>query len=211
MKDIEQLVAELSSEATPVHPAPAPWRLSLKWSFVAIVYLLVALFTSGLRPDLMQALQHPLYITELLLLTLILLATTLASALLAFPDLHQKRLLAYIPLALFGVFILQLAYAWQADTPPAPFPVHSFECTLDITFISLIPAALAFFVLRNYASTHPRWAGSYALLAAFSVGAIWLRLYEVNDSILHVVQWHYLPMIGVGLVGYFVGGKFLKW
>jgi hypothetical protein len=209
MKDIEQLVNQLSSEASPIRPAPSPWLLSLKWSGAALAYLLFALLASGLRPDLAQALQHPLYVAELLLLLLILLTTTLGTALLAFPDLHQKRTLAYTPIALFAVFILLLLFAWRADT--APFPVHSFECTLDITLISLLPAALAFFVLRGYASTHPHWAGSFALLAAFSVGAIWLRLYEVNDSILHVVQWHYLPMIVVGLLGWFAGKKILKW
>lgn len=211
MKDIEQLVNQLSSEAKPIRPAPSPWLLSLKWSGAVLAYLLLALLASGLRPDLAQAMQHPLFVTELLLLLLILLATTLGSALLAFPDLHQKRTLAYTPIALFALFILLLIFAWRADTPPAPFPVHSFECTLDITLISLIPAALAFFVLRHYASTHPNWAGSFALLAAFSVGAIWLRLYEVNDSILHVVQWHYLPMVGVGLLGWFAGRKLLNW
>jgi len=165
MKDIEQLVKQLSSEATSVRPAPAPWILSLKWSGAALAYLLLALVASGLRPDLAQALQQPWFGAELLLLSLILLVTTLGAALLAFPDLHQKRTLAYTPIALFALFILLLLFAWRADTPPAPFPVHSFECTLDITLISLIPAALALFILRGYASTHPHWAGSFALLA----------------------------------------------
>jgi hypothetical protein len=211
MKDIEQLVDRLSSEATTIRTAPAPWMLSLRWSGAALAYLLVALSASGLRPDLAQAMQQPLYAAELLLLLLILFATTLGSALFAFPDQHQQRWLAHIANGLFALFILLLILAWRADVPPAPFPVHSFECTLDITLISLIPAALAFFVLRGYASTQPHRAGSYALLAAFSVGAIWLRLYEVNDSILHVVQWHYLPMVGVGSLGWFAGKKLLKW
>ncbi|MDD2701184.1 MAG: DUF1109 domain-containing protein [Sideroxydans sp.] len=211
MKDIEQLVQQLSSEATTIRPAPSPWVLSLKWAGTALIYLLVALAASGLRPDLAQAVQQPLYVAELLLLLLILLATTFGSALLAFPDLHQKRKLVYAPAVFVAMFMLLMTFAWLTDTPPAPFPVHSFECTLDITFVSLIPAALAFWVLQTYASTYPHWAGSFALLAAFSVGAIWLRLYEVNDSILHVLQWHYLPMIMVGLIGYLAGRKALKW
>jgi len=211
MKDIEQLVNQLSSEATPVRTTTSPWQLSLKWSGFAIAYMLVALSASGLRPDLAQALQDPLYIAELLLLVLTLLSSILAASLLAFPDLHQKRKLAYTPAVLSGVFIMLLTYAWLADNPPAPFPVHSFECTLDITLIALIPAALAFVAMRRYASTHPGWAGSFSLLAAFSIGALWLRLYEVNDSILHVVQWHYLPMLGVGLAGWWLGARILKW
>ena len=211
MKDIEQLVAQLSSEASPIRPAPSPLQLSLRWAGAAFIYLLASLAVSGLRPDLAHALQNPWFTAELLLLLLILLGTLSSAALLAFPDLHQKRALAYTPPALFGLFILLLFFAWRADMPPAPFPVHSFECTIHITLISLLPAALAFLTLRNYASTHPRWAGSFALLAAFSVGALWLRSYEVNDSILHVVQWHYLPMIGVGTIGWMLGARLLKW
>jgi hypothetical protein len=211
MNDIEQLVKQLSSEATPIRPVPSPWMLSLKWSTMTFTYLLVILAISGVRPDLTQALQDPWFVAELVLLILTLLASNLGGALLAFPDLHQQRPLAYTPVALFAVFSILLAFAWHADTPPAPFPVHSFECTLDITYLSLLPAALAFFVLRRYASTHPHWTGSIALLSSFSVGALWLRLYEVNDSILHVVQWHYLPMIVVGFLGWMLGARLLKW
>jgi hypothetical protein len=65
--------------------------------------------------------------------------------------------------------------------------------------------------MRKYASTHSYWAGSIALLFAFSVGALWLRLHEINDSILHVVEWHYLPMLGFGLAGLWLGKTLLKW
>ncbi|HTY98673.1 MAG TPA: NrsF family protein, partial [Rhodocyclaceae bacterium] len=61
------------------------------------------------------------------------------------------------------------------------------------------------------ASTHGRWAGSIAVLAAFSVGALWLRLHEVNDSIAHVVIWHYLPMLAAGSLGFGLGKRLLKW
>jgi len=65
--------------------------------------------------------------------------------------------------------------------------------------------------MRKYASTHYRLAGSVALLSAFSVGAMWLRLHEVNDSIAHVIEWHYLPMLAIGLIGLWLGRVVLKW
>ena len=65
--------------------------------------------------------------------------------------------------------------------------------------------------MRKYASTHYRLAGSVALLSAFSVGALWLRLHEVNDSIVHVIEWHYLPMLVIGLIGLGLGQRVLKW
>lgn len=43
------------------------------------------------------------------------------------------------------------------------------------------------------------------------MGALSLRLSEQTDSILHVIQWHYLPMIAVSLVGLWLGKTLLKW
>jgi hypothetical protein len=76
---------------------------------------------------------------------------------------------------------------------------------------SMLPAIWTLYEMRKFASTHFRWAGSIALLSAFSVGAIWLRLHEVNDSIVHLIEWHYLPMIAFGLVGWGLGKKLLQW
>lgn len=209
MRDLEQLVDELSGDAAPTRPAPHPYLLGLKWTLMAAAYLAVALAFSGLRPDLAQALQQPGYVAELLLLVLLFATATTSAALLAFPDLHQKRVLAYAPIVVFALLAVTLLLGALADT--APLPAHSIECTLDISLVSLLPAALIFLAMRGYASTHPRWAGSAALLAAFSTGALWLRLYEVNDSIVHVVLWHYLPMLLAGFVGWVLGRRLLRW
>jgi len=211
MKDFEQLVAELANDAAPVKLAPHPYLLSLKWMGAAAVYLAVSLAVSGLRPDLAHALAQPLYIAEVGALLLVFVATSLSAALLAFPDLHQKRRLAFAPAWTFALFVLVILLAWRADSPPAPLPVHSFECTLSITLVSLLPAAWTFHVMRKYASTYYYWAGSIALLSAFSVGALWLRLHEVNDSIWHVVEWHYLPMLAAGMLGIWLGKVLLRW
>lgn len=211
MANIEELVASLAADAAPVKPAPHPLLLSLVWVAGAVVYLGLSLWISGLRPDLAQAMHQPWFLAELALLVLLFLATSLSAAVLAFPDLHQMRKAAVAPVGVFALFVIVMFLAWRGDAPPAPLPVHSFECTLSITLFSLVPALWTFFSMRRFASTHYRWAGGVALLSAFSVGALWLRLHEVNDSIIHVVEWHYLPMLGIGLIGWWLGKALLKW
>jgi hypothetical protein len=66
---------------------------------------------------------------------------------------------------------------------------HPFEAQLSLLFA------------WRADSTHYRLAGSVALLSAFSVGALWLRLHEANDSIVHVIEWHYLPILAIGIAG----------
>ncbi len=211
MKDIEQLVAELADGAAAVRPATHPYWLGLKWMGAAAVYLAVSLAISGLRPDLARALHQPWYIAEIIALLLIFVTTTFSAALLAFPDLHQKRGLAYSPAAIFVLFLLVMLSAWRADDPPAPLPVHSYMCTFSIILVSLLPMAWTLFAMRKFASTHYQLAGAIALLSAFSVGALWLRLHEVNDSVVHVIEWHYLPMLVFGLAGLWLGKLLLKW
>lgn len=207
--DLEQLVNELSAEAGHPRPAAHPFLLSLKLLVAAAAYLALALAISGLRPDLAQALQQPWYVAELLMLLLLFAAATTSAALLSFPDLHQKRTLAYAPVVAFALFALTILFAWRADT--APHPVHDIECTISITLVSLLPAAWTFYLMRGYASTHPGWAGSIALLAAFGTGALWLRLQEANDSVAHVALWHYLPMLLAGFIGWVLGRRLLRW
>jgi hypothetical protein len=208
-KDLERLVNELSAEAGHPRPAAPPFLLSLKLFGAAAAYLALALAISGLRPDLSQALQQPWYVAELLMLLLLFAASTTSAALLSFPDLHQKRALAHAPVVAFALFALTMLFAWRADT--APHPMHDIECTISITLVALLPAAWTFYLMRGYASTHPGWAGSIALLAAFGTGALWLRLQEANDSVAHVVLWHYLPMLLAGFIGWILGRRLLRW
>ena len=211
MANIEELVESLARDAAPVKPAPHPLMLSLGWVAGAAVYLVASLLISGLRPDLMQKLHEPWFVAEMVSLALIFIATSLSAAVLAFPDLHQMRKAALAPAGLFAIFVAVMFFALRADVPPAPLPMHSFECTANIALFSLLPAAWTFFAMRRYASTHYRWAGSVALLSAFSIGALWMLLHELNDSIIHAIQWHYLPMLGIGLIGWWLGKRLLKW
>ncbi len=211
MENLDELINKLAQDTAVVKPAPHPYMLSLKWMGWAAGYLTLSLALSGLRPDVMSKLHEPLFAAEIAMLVAIFMSTSVSAALLAFPDMHQKRGVAFVPVAMFALFVLVIFLAWQADSPPAPLPVHNFECTLGITLMSLLPAAWTFYAMRKFASTHYHWAGSIALLSAFSVGALWLRLHEVNDSIIHLIQWHYLPMIAFGVAGLWLGKKFLKW
>lgn len=211
MDNIDNLIARLAQDVPTVKPAPHPFALSLKWIGVAAIYLVASLVISGLRSDWAEKLHNLPFAAEIASLLAIFATTTFAAALLAFPDMHQKGRLAFAPLVSFVLFVLTMYLAWQQDNPPAPLPVHSFECTLGITIMALLPSIWMLYFMRGYASTHCRLAGSVALLSSFSVGALWLRLHEANDSIVHVIEWHYLPMLATGIIGLWLGKKLLSW
>ncbi len=211
MADIDKLVATLSADASPVRAAPHPYKLWALGVGAGTAYLAFALAFSGLRPDIMAKLHEPWFVIELIALALIFVTASLSTALLAYPDLHQMRRTAYAPAYALGLFVLVILLSWHAASPLIPLPEHSYQCTLDISLTALLPAVWTLYVLRKLASTHYRLAGSIALLSAFSIGALWLRLDEQNDSITHLMQWHYLPMLACGLLGLWLGKLILKW
>lgn len=211
MDNIDNLIESLSKEPAVVKPAPHPVLLGLRWLAAALAYLAVSLLISGVRPDLLQQFQQPLFTGEVILLLGICISTALSGAVLAFPDLHQKRGLALVPVWMFALFALVMLLAWRADVPPSPLPMHSFECTASIVLFSLLPGVGIFYALRKFASTHPQLSGITAVLFAFSTGALWLRLHEQTNSIMHLVEWHYLPMIAVAAAGWWMGRTLLKW
>jgi len=211
MDNIDNLISKLSQDAKAVKPAHHPVLLSLEWITFIVFYLAVSLMISSIRPDLMVKFQHPWFIAEIVALVAVFITTSFSAAFLSFPDIYQKRFIVLAPIISFALFALVMFLAWRADSPPSPAPVHSIECTLNITLMAILPAALVFYVMRKFASTHHYWSGSTILISAFSIGALWLRLYEQTNSISHLITCHYLPMIGIGLIGMWMGKVFLKW
>lgn len=205
----ENLIASLAQMATPARQAASPLRLFAKWLAVAAVYAGIILSFGGLRPDLAFKLHTPLFAAEVAALALLVLTSGLAATALAFPDLHGKRWLLFTPLLPLLVFLLVLFVEWQGDT--APRPVHGIECLLCIAGYTALPALFMLYLLRKQASIHRGLAGAVALVASASLGCFAIRLSEQTDSMSHLLQWHYLPMLGFAGLGVLLGSKLLKW
>lgn len=144
MDPIEQLIKTLTEDETKLRPAPHPFLQSLMWIVAAAAYLAIALVFFGVRPDIMQAIENPWFMVELVTLFGIFIATSVSTSLLAFPDLHQKRFITFAPILMFVLFLLVIFFAWSADNPLASLPAHTYECTYCIIMVSLLPAIWAF-------------------------------------------------------------------
>jgi len=211
MKDLDALIDKLSRDAQPVRSARLT-PLFASWFLGIGLYVgLLLLFIFKPRPDLAQKLGEPLFMAEIASLILLIAATSLSATVLSFPDQWQRSWAVSPPLGALALFIFVIILEWLADYPPSPKPEHSIECSLAIIAASALPALWMFIRIRHMAPVHLKLAGSVALLAAFAIGALALRLSEMTNSIDHVIIWHYLPMIGIGIAGLAVGQRFFKW
>ena len=207
----ELLIEQMSNEIGVVKKSPNPFILSGKLLVAFTMYIAVILPFFGVRPDLAQKLLSPLFASEIIALVFIIVSSCVASAILSFPDLYQKKNIAFTPIIAFFLFALVLLLEFLADKQPAPLPEHEIKCFVCIIGLSIIPAILLFYNMRKIACTHYAHAGCTAMLSAFAVGALVLRLSEPTDSILHLLQWHYLPMLIIGVFGMLCGKLFLRW
>jgi hypothetical protein len=211
MKTTEQHIAALVEDMTPRALAPEPLVLFMRWFLAMAIYMAVLLCFFGIRDDLPLKLHTALFSAELSSLVAIVILSGIAASILSFPDMYQKKWLVYTPLFPLLFFLGIIYMEWLQDNPPSPKPVHGIECLFCISGFTLFPAVAMIRLLRKQASTRYYMTGAIALIAACSIGCVTLRISEKTDSITHLIEWHYLPVIGFALIGIIVGRKFLKW
>lgn len=209
----EELISQLAQHAESTSKRATPARLFALWLAALLAYIILASLWVGVRPDLSLQLSSKPYLAELIALMAILASSCLSAAYLAYPDMYQKRRLVLLPgLAMFAfIAVLGFELAYAAPSEHSHDHDHGYMCSLHITVMALLPACLIFYGIGKMASTHLGYAGAIAMCASFSTGALIARLGEHNDSIPHMVLWHYPPIILAALAGVLLGRWLLKW
>jgi hypothetical protein len=182
---------------------------------VLTIYAIGMQLIVGIRADMTQQLSRGPYLIEIVLLAAVTLSSIMAAILAMYPDAYQRPRLLKIPyatLALLLLFIgIQLLMPHDARmVMPGPH-VHNVECSMAIAAIAMIPSALIFALLRKGASVHPLQAGLFAALAASGISCLTLRIAEANDSLIHLITWHYLPILLFAALGALIGKRLFRW
>lgn len=214
MKDMESLIQELSTAPAIERRLPNPSRQVLMLLAVCGGCGLAAQWCLGLRPDAWGRLASPLFMLEITSLILLLLSCVVASTLATYPDAYQKPGWLRAPYALATLLVITcLLQLWTEplSRPQDATDIHGLSCSVSIAAVAVLPSALVMHMLGRGAVVHPLQAGSLALLTGLALGCLVVRLHEVNDSMFHVLTWHYLPTaLGAGL-GVWLGRRILRW
>lgn len=196
-------------------PLIHPVYQALLWMSGLCLYLLIFMYFDGFRPNLMQKLQNPGFIFELVILCLLGGSASLAAFCLSRPDSFQLPWVQYLPFLLFFVWGVT-AFIGAGDEIAISNLLHSmtlgqFDCPWHILFFSCVPGIVIFVLIRMGASIHYYWAGFMATFSVTSLAYLFMRLVEDNDNPAHLIVWHALPIFLMCLLGMYAGRYALKW
>lgn len=195
------LIHDLAQQGHPIRPTPRCIVRFTWWAAISVLCVTVGI-VHGVRSDLSAELQSGLFISQAAL-AFGLAVTSASSALhLSVPG-RANRLHTLIPacLLLAGAVLLigPLLFAGHVDPGPG------LHCARNVVALTLIPCFLLYVILRAAAPLRSSLVGFLAALAASSLGYVATRFVCHVDDPLHVFVWHYLPVLGLSVLGGILG------
>lgn len=201
------LISKLSADVPPIKRLPRPGARFIRWFAAMVFCFAVSLALKGVREDLLERLREPLFFASLLTVLAASLVSALAAFLLSVPG-EERRWTRFVPLIalwLWGVVILL-----QAITGASLMGGIGWGCARDVILLGALPGALLFWMVRSAAPLKLDWTGAFVMLTLGALGAFGAQLGCHDDALFHVLVWHFLPVIGVGIIGIFIGRRFLR-
>lgn len=210
----EQLIANLAKQG-PNKKFPSPVRILGIWAALVAIYSVAIVVATPLRADLFQRLTHPGFVMELIVAILMIGTSALSASYLALPDGNQKHHIRWLPV--IPVLLLIVGLVYGVTTHPSSALVNCVSkdhlaCSIKVIVWSIAPTVMIFFTLQKAAPTRFYWAGGMAGLSSGSISYLLLVLIEKNNSAIHFLIFHFLPVVAVTVLAMMIGKRVLgRW
>lgn len=188
---------------------PGPLKSFIKWFFLCVFIISAGLALTGIRHNIGDMIHTPRFIFESVLLLLITLTSAIAALHLAIPGEERKfkKILLFLPFLLWG-FELTTLLVLDVLIYKQPIVITpGWMCSSSILLIGLPCALFLYFIIQRCSPTLPKWTGWFALIAAFSLSALAEQFACHNSEPIHLLIWHFLPVLILGLFGMWIFKK----
>jgi len=210
----DDLVAMLATGITPVPAHSARWPMGLALLLGVPVSLAMLLFGFGVRRDLLQVIDLPMFWVKLAFPLCIALSALVVVQRLAQPGVPVRRAgwgLVVPVLVVFGMALVAWFGAPPQDRLPSLMGVSWRTCAASISLMALPILALALLALKSLAPTKPVLAGAVAGALAGGLGAAIYALYCVEMAAPFLAVWYVAGMLVPVLAGGLLGRRGLRW
>jgi len=193
-------------------PFPKPSKVTLGWLLTITAYFWLVVAFYGTRPDMSVKLTQPVYLTEILVMTITAIMAAWAASWLALPDADQKswlRFLPFIPLAFLMGMLVYGMFTNSTLTLSECLKLGRYDCIMRIVLYSLLPCGFMFYSIQKAAPVRCCWAGTMAGLSIASFGYILLRIIGRSDDPTQLLVWNFLPVFLMMAIGMVIGQSYL--
>ncbi|MFP5387075.1 MAG: NrsF family protein [Bacteriovoracia bacterium] len=207
MRKTDDLIHSLSSELTPVTPVKSPGKTLFICFVISVLSLIGAIFIMGVRENLQSVAPRVLFWLQNVSLFIVAVSGIINACLMSIPGRGPGMILRTVPFIAF--------FVWFALILPSLISVESqmgrgLLCVADLLFIGAAPLVVLFKVMRKGAVLERGKAGVTGLLGVAALGALGSQFVCSSESPMHLIVWHFLPVLFLGTLGFIVGNKFFK-
>jgi hypothetical protein len=192
MTTTPDLIRALAADATPVRRLRHPLVRAAGWLLLAAFVVVLLAVGQGLRPDLADRLDQPVFAIGMAASLLTGILAAIAVFLVGLPD--RSHLWGLLPVPPFALWMSTIGYScltsWIGLGPDGVQLSEMARCLATLLLTS-IPLSLAMLVmLRHAASLCPRWVAVIGSLGVAAITASALSLVHELDATAMVLAWN---------------------
>ena len=210
-KPREALIAELAAAATPIaRPGKTHGNAALWLAAAAVITIVLTVMDGPLRPGALAALSRaPQFLLESMLGAAAIVTLGLGAFQSGIPSTTPMLRAAALPLAALAAWVGMYLYG-MIDPALAPSMVGKrAHCWLEALAYGLPGLLLGCVALRRLWPLHGAWSGALLGLASGAMPALIMQFACMYDP-LHIIKYHLLPGLALGVVGAVVGARLLR-
>jgi hypothetical protein len=203
-----ELIEKLTKESQPVRRIHAPFVAFLRWLLVAGFCLGVGIALFGPRADFEEVFRKNGFTLQIVSGIGLALMSALSAFVLSVPD-RPKGWVSALPVFTLSLWLLSISINfYYVDFSPVEL---GFACVRDVAVLSILPSVFLFIMLKASAPLQKGRVGFLAMLSTAALGAVGTQFICHNDDPAHVLLWHFLPVLLIGSLGFWLGRRFLIW
>jgi hypothetical protein len=203
----DELIAALVADLRPIRRLASPRRRAARFGGLACGAVAMAVSLVGLRQDLTARLQQAPFLGETLLLFVLFGAATCSALGSSVPGAALRGAGKWV-IAALGAWLVLIAARYTLE-PSARAVGHGMPCVRRMLVLGSGPACVLLIMLRRAAPLRPGTSGLLAFLSAGSLGVLGTRLLCSKEEPLHVLLWHFMPLVAVAVLGSLCGRRWL--
>ncbi len=196
--DTNALIDNLCNKEESPKQSPHKPTMSVVLGLASVaLYIGACLVAMGVRDDIVSKLTSLPFQLEMAFAAITVFFAILAASWQAFPDLAERRIVAWFSVFPFLAFLASfgLGFALQSGNPP-DFS-YCISCAMHMCMIALIPTSILYYVLARGVFLHAKRTATNVGLASAMTAYLAVRLVEKTDDMMHLLFGHLLPIFAL--------------